>query len=72
MNSSLIQPLYLVAIGGIFTFLLLVFQVLVGRRNIKFKGALHMKVHKVVAYTLIGLALFHGTFALGTLVFGWF
>lgn len=66
------NPIYLIAAGGFFLFLLLVFQTLLGLRKIKFKGPLHMKVHKWTAYAMIAFALFHGTFALGTLVFGWF
>ncbi|HEX9093795.1 MAG TPA: hypothetical protein VF902_07415 [Coriobacteriia bacterium] len=66
------NPIYLVAAGGVFLFLLLVFQVLLGLRKIKFKGALHMKVHKWTAYSMLALAAFHGLFALGTLVFRWF
>jgi hypothetical protein len=66
------NPIYIIAAGGSFLLLLLVFQVLVGLRKIKFKGALHMKIHTWTAYAMIAFALFHGTFALGTLVFGWF
>jgi hypothetical protein len=66
------QPLYLVVAGGITMFLLLVFEVLLGLRVITFKGRLHSRVHRIVALTLVALALFHGTYALGTLVFGWF
>lgn len=40
-----IQPLMLVA-GGLAVFVLLLFQVLVGMRKIKFKGKLHLKIHK--------------------------
>ena len=66
------QPLYLIAIAGIFLFLLLVFEALLGLRVIKFKGRLHSRVHRYVAFTLIAFALIHGFYALGTLVFGWF
>jgi hypothetical protein len=66
------QPLYLVVAGGIVMLLLLVFEVLLGLRVIKFKGRLHSKVHRIVAFTLVALALAHGTYALGTVVFGWF
>ncbi|MDO8846786.1 MAG: hypothetical protein Q7W51_00150 [Coriobacteriia bacterium] len=45
--------------GGAAIFLLLVFQVLVGLRKIKFQGKLHMKVHKYGAYALVALAVFH-------------
>ena len=66
------QPLYLVAVAGILLFLLLVFEALVGLRVITFRGRLHSRVHRYVAFTLIAFALMHGTYALGTLVFGWF
>jgi hypothetical protein len=66
------QPLYLVVVGGITMFLLLVFEVLLGLRIIKFEGRLHSRVHRIVAFTLLGLALAHGFYALGTVVFGWF
>lgn len=66
------QPLYIVAIAGVFLFLLLVFEALLGLRVITFKGRLHSRVHRYVAFTLIAFALIHGIYALGTLVFGWF
>lgn len=72
MNLSFIQPLYLVIVIGIVGFLLLVFEVLVGRRIIQFKGALHQKIHRRIAYTLVGAMLVHGLYAIGTMVFGWF
>ncbi|HEY5547977.1 MAG TPA: hypothetical protein VIL17_00100 [Coriobacteriia bacterium] len=72
MNLPFFQPLYLVVVAGIVGFLLLVFEVLVGRRFIKFKGATHQKVHRGIAYTLVALMLVHGLYAVGTLVFGWF
>jgi hypothetical protein len=72
MTVIVFQPLYLVVVGGVVMFLLLVFQTLLGLRVIKFKGALHRKVHRYVSFALIALALVHGTYALGTVVFGWF
>lgn len=66
------QPLYIVAIAGVFLFLLLVFEALLGLRVITFKGRLHSRVHRYVAFTLVAFALIHGIYALGTLVFGWF
>jgi len=66
------QPLYLVAVGGIVSFLLLVFEALLGLRVIRLKGVLHRKVHRAIAFALIALTLVHGTYALGTVVFGWF
>jgi hypothetical protein len=50
---------WMVFAGGLALFLMLVFQVLQGRRIIKFKGPLHMKVHKAVATALLVLALLH-------------
>ena len=41
-------------IGGAATGLLIAFQVLVGARKIKFKGRLHMKVHKWGGWILLG------------------
>ena len=55
--------------GGAAIFLLLVFQVLVGLRKIKFKGKLHMKVHKFGAYAMVALAAFHALAALAHLGF---
>ncbi len=66
------QPLYIVAVAGVFLFLLLVFEALLGLRVITFKGRLHSRVHRYVAFTLVAFALIHGIYALGTLVFGWF
>ncbi|MDO8964117.1 MAG: hypothetical protein Q7W30_06435 [Coriobacteriia bacterium] len=66
------NPLYIIAAGGMTLFLVLLFQVLVGKRIIKFKGPLHMKVHTWTAYALLVMALGHGFFAAGKLVFGWF
>lgn len=57
---------YLVPIGGAFLLLLVVFQVLVGRRVIHFKGKLHMQVHRWTAYAVIAIAAGHGLFATHT------
>lgn len=64
--------LYVVIVAGITLWLTIVFQTLVGLRVVHFKGALHLKVHRWIAYALIAAGLIHGFFALGTLVFGWF
>jgi cytochrome b561 len=58
-----IEPFMLIA-GGSAIFLLLVFQVLQGKRKIKFKGPLHMKIHKLVAYALLLFSAFHALVAL--------
>jgi hypothetical protein len=71
MIEVVFQPLYLVAVAGIVVFLLLVFEALVGLKIIKF-GRTQWKTHKWIAFTVIALALIHGIYALGTVVFGWF
>ena len=53
-----------IMLGGIVTFVLLAFQVLVGMRKIKFKGRTHLKVHKWIAWALLAVAAGHGTLAL--------
>jgi len=56
-------------IGGSTLALLLLFQILTGKRVIKFKGRTHMKVHRWTGYTLGALAVVHAfggiTFAFG-------
>jgi cytochrome b561 len=58
---------WMLAVGGGALFALLVFQVLQGTRKIKFKGALHLKVHKAVALAMLLLAVFHALAALAFL-----
>ncbi len=53
-----------IIIGGAATGLLLLFQVLVGARKIKFKGRLHMRIHKRGGYVLLVLAGVHMFLAL--------
>jgi cytochrome b561 len=50
---------YVVIAGGAITFALIVFQILEGKRKIKFKGRLHQKVHRVTAYAILATALIH-------------
>jgi hypothetical protein len=64
------MPGLLVPIGGAFLFLVVLFQVLTGRRIIQFKGPLHMKVHTWSGYVLLVGALGHGLFATHTF-FAW-
>ncbi len=54
----------LVMYGGYLTFAVLVFQTLVGKRVIRFKGRTHQKVHRWLAYMLLTLAAVHGFLAL--------
>lgn len=49
--------------GGLLLFALMVFQMLQGMRKIKFKGPLHLKVHKRMAWVIMAFALVHGTMA---------
>jgi cytochrome b561 len=57
-------PSIALIMGGVSLFLLLGFQTLVGMRKIKFKGALHMKVHRWAAYLILVFAAFHAVVAL--------
>lgn len=54
---------WLAPIGGALLLLLAVFQVLLGKRVIRFKGKLHMQVHRWTAYSMIALAVVHGLYA---------
>lgn len=47
----------------------LVFEMLVGYRKIRFKGHTHMKVHKAVAWVILLLSLAHLILALAYLGF---
>jgi hypothetical protein len=58
-----IQPIHLI-ISGLTLLTLLVLQLLIGLRVIRFKGRLHLRVHKGLAWTLVALASFHGLFAI--------
>lgn len=49
---------------GLLTFLLVAFQMLVGLRVIKFKGRLHLKVHRRGAWALVAVGAVHGLLAL--------
>jgi hypothetical protein len=57
------EPRFFIPIGGAFLLLLIIFQVLVGKRVIKLKGKLHMQVHTWTGYALIAIAAGHGAFA---------
>lgn len=58
-----IEPYMLIG-GGIAIFTLVVFQILQGTRKIKFKGKLHLQVHKWVAIAMLAASVFHGLLAL--------
>lgn len=57
-----VQSIYVIW-GGVATLTLLLLQVLVGMRVIRFKGRRHMKVHRVAGFVLLGLAAGHGLLA---------
>lgn len=61
-------PLWLILLGGIVLFTLLVFQLLLGTRTIKLSGRNHWTVHKWNGYLLVTIATLHATGAL--LLFG--
>jgi hypothetical protein len=56
--------------GGAVVFVMLIFELLVGLRVIKFKGRTHMKVHKWTAYAIVALTALHAILAL-ILFNGW-
>lgn len=58
---------WMLVAGGGAIFLLMVFQVLQGLRKIKFKGKLHLQVHKASAFVLLGITVFHALAALAFL-----
>jgi len=53
-----VKPVMLVW-GGSFLLLLLLAQILIGMRKIRFKGRTHQKVHKWAAWALLAFSLFH-------------
>ena len=59
-----------IAVGGFVTLLILVFQMLVGMRVIKFKGRTHQRVHRSTAWVLATVAVVHGFLGL-LLATGW-
>ena len=66
------NPIPIILTLGILMFLMTVFEVLLGRRVIHFKGKTHSRVHRYNGYAILAIAVIHGTIALGTFVFGWF
>ena len=56
--------------GGILLALVLIFQILTGKRVIRFKGRTHIKVHTWAAYVMAVVALGHAFLGMA-LAFGW-
>ena len=50
--------------GGVLLVLILVFQVLTGKRVIRFKGRTHVRVHRLAAYAMLLVAAGHGLLGL--------
>ncbi|PKQ30251.1 MAG: hypothetical protein CVT60_01225 [Actinobacteria bacterium HGW-Actinobacteria-10] len=53
-------PIHIIA-GGVLTLSLLILQILVGTRRIKFKGVKHMMVHRRLAWGMLAVGLVHGS-----------
>jgi hypothetical protein len=68
MLQLVVSPGLVVGLG-VTAWLVIIVQVLIGYRKIKFKGRTHMKVHKAVGWSLIALGLIHGAAAL--IYLGW-
>jgi hypothetical protein len=64
-----VRPIMLVS-GGTLLSLLLLAQILVGMRKIRFKGRRHMQVHKWGAWGLLAFSVVHG-FMGAVYAFGW-
>jgi hypothetical protein len=60
----------LVPVSGVVLYLLLLFQFLVGKRIIHFKGPLHQEVHRWMAWVLVLSIPLHGLYATHTF-FAW-
>ena len=54
----------MVILGGSALLALVILQILVGKRIIHFKGKLHMKVHRALAWVMLAFAVLHGMAAL--------
>jgi hypothetical protein len=59
MSLNLLSPVP-IAVIGVIGFALVVFQMLLGYRKIKFPGRTHTKVHRRVAWAIVAVSLIHG------------
>lgn len=57
MSPNVLVPL--IVAGGLTLLSAIVLQLLIGYRKIHFRGPLHLKVHKWVAWAMLVFALFH-------------
>lgn len=62
MSFDLFSPIVIATVGSVGA-VLIVFQMLVGYRKIKFAGRTHMKVHRGVAWAIVVVTAFHGFLA---------
>lgn len=52
-----------VALAGATTLTLVVVQMLIGYRKIRFQGRKHLKVHKAMGWVILGVGVVHATLA---------
>lgn len=64
MLFGYVPSVMMLTLLGVVAFAGLVFQILMGKRVIRFKGAAHMKVHRRAAYVITAIAGVHGFLAL--------
>lgn len=62
-------PVGFVILGGVSLLFILVLQLLIGYRKIRFKGRTHLRVHKWVAWVMLTIAVAHALLALTYLGF---
>ncbi len=55
--------LRIVAVAGLITLIVLMLQMLIGYRKIKFQGRTHLKVHKTVGWIILTVGLIHAALA---------
>lgn len=64
MVPSLATEMLVIIALGLLLLAMIVVQMLLGYRKLKFKGRLHWTVHKWVAWGVLGVGLVHGVYAL--------
>lgn len=62
-----ILTINVVVLLGVVSMIVIVFQMLLGYRKIKFKGRTHWTVHKWVGWSIVALGVVHGLAALAYL-----
>ncbi len=64
MLFGFVVPINLLLLLGLTLFVLISFQIALGKRWIKFEGRTHWKVHRYNAYLIFVLGAVHGLLAL--------